>query len=171
MKKRTIQIIIAAFLWILSFYIIYQFTSATGEESDSLSLAVAHRIENVVADHFYVNHHDVFWEDTLNAIIRKCGHFVEFAFAGLSACIFFMLLIRKKWKSVLVSFGVCSFMALLDEFRQQFVAGRSPRWFDVQIDITGAIFGILVVIIIYCIYLKIKNYKDRISELEKLSIK
>ena len=171
MNKKPLRIVLATLLLISSFLIIIIFTSETGEESDQLSLSIAERIEYTIADHFYVNHHDEFWETTLNQIIRKLAHFLEFAYAGVTTCIFFLILIRRRWVSISVSFSVCTLMALTDEFRQQFVSGRLPRWFDVKIDICGALFGILAVMIIYGIYTRIKSLKDRIRALEGLVVK
>ena len=166
MKKKFIFVILALILWILSFILIYQFTSETGEESNQLSQSVAHAIENVIADHFYVNHNDEFWSETLNLLIRKFAHFIEFAFTGVTSGVFFLLLLRNKWLSVSISFAVCSMMVLVDEYHQKFVAGRSPQLFEVKIDIVGFVFGILVACLIYFPLARIRTLKRRVVELE-----
>jgi VanZ family protein len=166
MQKRTLRILLAMIPLIISFAVIFVFTSINGEESNHMSRQVARYIENLTAKHFRINRSDEFWSVTLNAIVRKCGHLLEFALAGLSSCVFFVVLLRRKWAAAPVSLFLCILLAVSDEFRQRFVTGRSPRWFDIKIDIAGAVFGIAAAFIVYLLYARIKSLKGRIRELE-----
>ena len=166
-QKLIFKIMTLIFL-IASVLIIVSFTGKTGEESNELSRWVAKKIENFVGSHFTIRREDVFWRSTLNAILRKLGHFLEFAFLGLTMGAFFILILRKKWVSALLSSGLCCLMALLDEYRQIFISGRTPQWFDVKLDIMGSLFGILLVFTVWSIYSRLMIYKKRVNEMEQI---
>ena len=57
----------------------------------------------------------------------------------------------KMVMRALISLIFCFIYACTDEFHQIFVSGRSPQMFDVMIDTSGALFGIMIALIIYCI--------------------
>jgi VanZ family protein len=74
-------------------------------------------------------------------VVRKCAHFT--AYAVLSA-----LLLRALRQHLLaartVAFGFAALYAVLDEFHQSFVPSRTGSPWDVLIDITGAILGLVI---------------------------
>jgi VanZ family protein len=73
----------------------------------------------------------------------------------------------KKWLTALVSFALCGLVAMADEFRQTFVSGRSPRWFDVKLDMLGALVGIGIFMGVYFLLMEYKRMKNRIKQLEQ----
>jgi VanZ family protein len=165
MKKRIICIILASIFWLSSVMLIFRFSSDTAEVSDSLSLRVAQYIEYSIAEHFYVNHNDDFWTKTLNPIVRKCGHFIEFLYLGITTTVLALLLFKRKSLSIVISVIFCVVAAMSDEFRQQFVAGRSGQWSDVLLDSVGSICGILAAGLVYLVHYRIKSLKMRVKEL------
>ena len=67
--------------------------------------------------------------------IRKLAHFTEFG-------ILFLLLIRGPMRGrTLLALGVCAAYALLDEGHQLFVFDRTPSFYDVALDFSGALFS------------------------------
>lgn len=167
-KQKLILKIVTLIFFACAVFIIVWFTGKTGEESNATSQWLAGKIENFVGKHFTIKRSDFFWRSTLNAILRKVGHFVEFSFLGMTASAFFILIFRRKWLSALLSVGICSMMAFADEFRQFSVSGRNPQWFDVKLDIAGAILGIIIVFAVWSIYSRLMTYKKRILELEQM---
>jgi VanZ family protein len=165
-KQKRILKIATLILLVAAVFIIVWFTSKTGEESHRTSQWLAKKIENFIGRHFTIDRRDVFWTSTLNAILRKVGHFVEFFFLGMTAATFLILVFPRKRFSALSAIALCALTALLDEFRQSFVAGRTPQWLDVKLDMVGSLCGITLVFIIWIIYSKMMRYKNRIKELE-----
>ncbi|MDX9692500.1 MAG: VanZ family protein [Acholeplasmataceae bacterium] len=72
-------------------------------------------------------------DDTLSLIIRKLAHFTEFFFLGISLSIYF---IKEKIEVYhVISLGFI--VAVIDEFIQLFVSGRSGNVIDIGIDLLG----------------------------------
>lgn len=82
----------------------------------------------------------------LNPIMRKVAHFVEFAMLGISAFLTMKSrLVSKKIKSrIMIAWGYCATVAILDETLQLFVDGRHGSIEDVLLDSIGAIIGMVV---------------------------
>lgn len=95
-----------------------------------------------------------------NILVRKLGHFTEYAALG-----FFMLgflsnvnrLSTNTFNLLLVSLFFSFLYAVSDEFHQTFIPNRSGNITDVFIDTSGAFFGIVISLIILKKY-KIKNF-------------
>ena len=81
-----------------------------------------------------------------NQILRKIGHFTEFAILG----IFWTGTFRNAKNFTLFKpLGMCLFTAVCDETLQLFVAGRSGNVRDIWIDFAGAFLSTLVTWLIY----------------------
>ena len=76
--------------------------------------------------------------------IRKVAHLTEYAILGILSYIAFLL--HKKKKIALSTTTLCFLYAITDEIHQLFVKGRACRWYDVLIDTTGAVIGIMIII-------------------------
>ncbi len=73
--------------------------------------------------------------ETLHFSIRKLAHFTEFG-------ILFLLLIRGPMRGrTILALTVCAAYALLDEGHQIFVPDRTPSFYDVALDFSGALFS------------------------------
>lgn len=81
--------------------------------------------------------------EMLHAVIRKCGHFIEYFILGL-------LLFRSfrsnsgefvTWRRVLYSAVIVVLYAFSDELHQSFVSTRTASVIDVGIDTMGGIFA------------------------------
>jgi VanZ family protein len=80
-------------------------------------------------------------------LIRKCGHFTEYAILGFLTARAFIdssrAGLRRYWfvDGLLLIF----LYALVDEYHQSFVASRTASIFDSLIDTTGGLFALIVV--------------------------
>ena len=107
--------------------------------------------------------------------LRKCAHATVYFFLGCSVCAAFRFHARaftasnsfaRRNGAIFISrrnsfhlpaplrvflppFAVCFFYACTDEFHQTFVVGRSGEFRDVCIDSGGALFGILLVLLLF----------------------
>ena len=83
---------------------------------------------------------------TIHFLTRKVAHFSEYAVLGtLSARAFAssaMDFIQRHWFQMALLLIVCS--ALLDEFHQSFVPGRTASIYDSAIDVAGGLTALLV---------------------------
>ncbi|MBF0715779.1 VanZ family protein [Gemella palaticanis] len=87
-------------------------------------------------------------------IIRKMGHFLEYAALGFFTTSFLSNLycvFKNKMKCFFISFIFVFLYACSDEIHQTFIPNRSGNFIDVIIDSVGGVIGILVSI-------KIKKY-------------
>jgi len=81
----------------------------------------------------------------IQLFVRKCAHFTEFAWLGISLRFCLESWFGKRKWMVPVSWGIGSLYAGLDELHQLAVDGRSGQWLDVMIDSSGVIIGVLIV--------------------------
>ena len=89
--------------------------------------------------------------------IRKIAHLTEYAILGILSYIAFLL--HKKKKLVLSATTLCFLYAITDEIHQLFVKGRACRWYDVALDTAGAMVGILIIITLFKILKRRRNYE------------
>lgn len=90
---------------------------------------------------------------TGTGILRKLGHFTEFACLGALFAWLYSMLKRPRVFALLCGFAV----ACVDETIQCFVPGRGPRFTDVLLDSAGAACGIALLLLGLTIYQKKKN--------------
>lgn len=88
--------------------------------------------------------------------IRKIAHFVEFAFLGGVAAMFF----RERKVGFLKAFLFSAAVAALDETIQIF-SHRGSSFSDVILDSCGAAFGVFAAFLILMLLKKISNYKQQ----------
>ena len=93
--------------------------------------------------------HDRIDGETFHHYLRKTAHFTEFAALGFCMSGFYWNLSWKKPALRLpVSIASCVLTACIDETIQVFNPGRGPGVKDVLLDSCGAIFGILVFLLL-----------------------
>lgn len=142
MKK--IRIFGAVFSWLLCaliMYIIFRFSSETGEESKQVSEGLLSVIIEYIGN--IISHN----------VLRKIAHFTEYAALGfcMSGAIYFSF-----GKRNFVSLIPCAAYALGDEIHQYFVPERACRVFDVFIDTCGSAVGILLFLLMVFLFKKIR---------------
>ena len=99
--------------------------------------------------------------DKVTLFVRKTAHFLEFAVLG--ALSFFAVLNLLGEKKALFSLFYPLIVAISDETIQSFSPGRSNQLSDVILDMSGAIFAVLICFLFVKIY-KQKRYKSTILD-------
>lgn len=160
---RVVLLILIGF-WMST---IWGFSSDNGQESQSLSdkitIKVIYIIEPDYDDLSLTAKEQLF--DKTSFVVRKVGHFGEYAILAVLVCCFIITFDRyrngyrgKLWLSIYtISVGLC--YAISDEIHQGFVDGRTPKLFDVFVDVLGGIAGLIFVILI-SILLNCKRKKN-----------
>lgn len=144
-KRYKITIIIFSWLAVLiTMLVIARFSLQTSSDSSSTSeiflklIPFYDRLSPSVLDIFHT-------------IIRKLAHFTIYALLGF--CAFNAYSVTLKIKNLflcLLSVGISSTYATIDEFVFQALAeGRAPMLFDVFIDTLGALFGSVLMLMIF----------------------
>lgn len=129
-------------------WIIFMFSSATGEESEEVSQSLLGLIVEYIGQ--FISHNT----------LRKMAHFTEFAALGfcMSGAIHFTF----EKRGFLIPFIPCVLYSVSDEIHQYFVPERACRIFDVFVDSCGIATGIGIFILIIFIVNKIFN-KNRLA--------
>ncbi|KZL89760.1 VanZ family protein [Clostridium magnum] len=95
-------------------------------------------------------------EEEFNKILRKNAHAFEyFILAIVVGALLFSFNMKGKSALIYIMF-ICLFYAVMDEFHQIFVSGRSSLVSDVLIDFLGSVIGIFV---FYLFYYKVYRMK------------
>lgn len=143
----------------------WHFSSQNNSQSNHSSTQVSSKIQSLLINHSIVQKDDS-WPNALNRIVRKIAHLIEYVFLGIIMCTVLNFILKKTGLSAAISIIAFPFLAYLDEYHQQFVAGRTPRFFDVGMDIGGAFVGIILISIIFYTCRYVSKLKEKISELE-----
>jgi VanZ family protein len=160
--KSRLAVVIALFLLaVVVLLVIWSFTSQDNVASNERSKMIAKAIENFAEKHFSVSHMNLFLGKSLNTIVRKTAHFMEYTLLGMVICAFLNAVSLKLGSAALTSAVFCAMAAMLDEFRQNFVSGRTPRLTDVLIDTYGALFGIALATVAFAAIWEIRNRSRR----------
>jgi VanZ family protein len=147
------------------------FSGQNGSQSHQESKSVVDHIARYLIDNdIPVNRNDVFWTTSADKIIRKIAHFIMFMMVGTLLSILLNIFIKKIWLTFPISLVISIILAYLDEYRQQFVIGRTPEWGDVRIDSYGAVVGIIVASLCFLAINRISELKETIRMLEQKSM-
>ncbi|SMC23251.1 VanZ like family protein [Clostridium acidisoli DSM 12555] len=96
-------------------------------------------------------------EEKLNLIIRKNAHAFEYCvLAVIVSLILFQFGLKGKGAVIYIMF-ICLFYAVLDEFHQIYVPGRTSSVRDVLIDFVGSLIGICVYYLVYYLFFNKKK--------------
>ncbi|MDF2534502.1 MAG: acetobutylicum phosphotransbutyrylase [Bacillales bacterium] len=135
---------------------IFLFSNQPATESSSISGGIVEKIVKPVLELLRIQ-----YSETVHTIFRKIAHFTFYGLLGIS--VFNLLRSYQIQKSVLLSLLICFLYASTDEFHQTFVPGRSGEFRDVIIDISGSIFGTIVILIVSKVIRK-KNVNETRSD-------
>ena len=143
MKKR-ILVIVALALTVVWAAFIFSNSLDSGTESGEKSGTV-HKVVNEIAQSLGAT------EEIPESTIRTSAHFAEFALLGLLLTADLTLLaplslsepLSRRHALPLLSLPCSALMAVIDECIQYFSPGRAMQFFDVMIDVGGALCGIL----------------------------
>ncbi|URZ14837.1 VanZ family protein [Clostridium felsineum] len=99
-------------------------------------------------------------DEKINLFIRKNAHAFEYCLlAGIVTIIIFSLGLKGRYAIVYIWF-ICLFYAVLDEFHQMYVPGRTSLVSDVLVDFLGANIGMwFSYFVYYTIFKKFRSKK------------
>lgn len=141
--KKKILIVLCCLLWMA--FIFYN-SSNDGKVSSGKSYAVVNIIKNkcsYIKQSFNMNFN--INDDKLNFIIRKNGHVLEYLALGMIVSLVLNLFVPKNnFNSYITILFICLLYAVLDEFHQMFVPGRSSLVSDILIDFGGSVVGVFI---------------------------
>ena len=153
-NKNIYLRILFSILLISNFIIIFIFSSQDGEDSSSVSQGL---IYNILKN--FINNENQIETiiQSIEPLVRKLAHFTIYALSGIWSIGLLKTFSIKDEKKILVGTLIGSIYAVLDEFHQSFVSGRTASLRDVIIDTFGFLFGMLVVILLQKIAEKLKK--------------
>ena len=140
-------------LIIILMLIIFGFSAVDGSVSYSWSEEVARFIKRILTSLGDKNYSVT----TIDLIIRKLAHFFEYLILTILLTIGIFNISNSKVYSLLISSIVAIIVSLIDEGVVQTVSGRNNSLFDVFIDCTGIIAGLIVFFLSVNFNIKIKK--------------
>lgn len=151
MTERFLRRFFLVICWLLIALLLYAMSSFSGqnaEQSNALSLRVTSLIARLINSDFMdmSRQQQLFIIYYLHPFVRKLAHFCEFALLGgliMCAALCHMWSLSTRVTVAVLCSGLC---AVMDEFHQLFISGRSGQLKDVAIDFTGAVIGIACVL-------------------------
>lgn len=142
---------LAGALAIVWMCIIFAFSAQTKEESGAVSESFTYHMVSSTRTFFHWDLSDARVKeiaDTIEGLVRKVAHMVEFGILSVLLYTWIgqweMGFLRRGGTAV----GATAVYAATDEIHQLFVTGRSGRFSDVCIDSAGALFGVLVFVLV-----------------------
>ncbi len=147
--------LISFFPMLILLYLIFGFSSQTGEESASLSFRISMYLVQLFAPFFpATSTNEIFISraENIHFLVRKAAHMTEYFLLTLSlhlpmtACLKNRISSRQK---LFLGFIGAVFLASADEFHQTFVSGRSGSLTDVAIDTIGITAATIFAFILY----------------------
>lgn len=150
---------------IVNCVVIFNFSSEKSEKSNKTSSRVVERIieSNPKTKNLSKKEKEKKMEELVFPI-RKMAHFTVYMVLGMLLYLYMKTYEWKDIKQILLSLILAFLYACSDEIHQRFVSGRSGEFRDVCIDSCGALFGILLVFMIYKVIYKVRKNKNKCDE-------
>ncbi len=136
---------------ILMMYIIFSFSSQTGNVSSQLSYQVSYEIvttgaqltgQELSSDEIY------YYIERIHFYVRKAAHMTEYFLLAIAISLPLYVYGLRGFPLLLLAGIICVGFACTDEYHQTMVEGRGPSVRDVCIDSCGAFIGIILVRIV-----------------------
>lgn len=150
MKKTTPRLVICGILVTLILFFIWGNSFLPGESSGRFSKWVGAILSTVFP--FFSPESDIG-----HFILRKIGHFSEFAALGLCLSWLYGMLMQRQWLMMCLPLISGIAAAAIDETIQLFTPDRHGSIVDVGIDSCGALTGILVLHLCWLIFRKLRK--------------
>ena len=159
MQEKTKRTILGILI-LINCATIFMFSNQIADDSTVTSSRVVNFISEIIPAIKNMQEPDktILKEQILTPIVRKGAHFSIYTMLGMLTISFAQTLKNKKqYQLIIYSLLFCIFYASTDEFHQYFIPGRSAEIRDVLIDSSGALTGIIFVIIVLAIVKRIKK--------------
>lgn len=143
LKSKKYVLVVVLLLALSCMFAIFCFSSQDSSSTNILSKNITRKIAGTIFEDYKSMDIDFQNKITneLNLFIRKTAHFSLYFFMSMLIYIVFALWKKRFFISGVISVSICCVYAMLDEFHQSFVPGRTPLVKDVIIDTSGAILG------------------------------
>ena len=161
MNSKIIKIILwtAVILWMV---LIFMFSAENAEES----IETSDGIVDIVVDHVLADKKETMDEEEflkikeqISHFIRKSAHFSLYTVLGILVMCTIMQYSKRYSVSFPISSSICILYAATDEIHQIFVPGRAGSIFDVFIDSSGSLSGIMIVFLAVTLFKNISSKK------------
>lgn len=83
--------------------------------------------------------------------LRKMAHMFIYLILSINIMVVLFTFNMSISSRILLTLFICFAYALTDEFHQSFVGGRTASFTDCLIDTGGAVIGIFIALILYCV--------------------
>ena len=149
--RLRVVAILTTLIWMI---VIFRFSMDTGASSHELSDFCVRVFNKAV---YYFTGKDLRISITpehysmIELFFRKLAHMSIYFVLSINVMIvLFTFNIKMRWRMFLSAF-LCFLYACSDELHQMYVDGRTASFFDCLIDTSGALFGIVAALVLYCI--------------------
>lgn len=153
-KYLKILRVVAIITTIACMIMIFNFSADPAVKSSKLSSKVVDYFCMIVYRFTGKNPQVAFSMETmymLEYFFRKLAHMTIYFLLSMNIMLVLFTFNMKMYIRIFLTFLLSYGYACSDEFHQSFVVGRGPSFQDTLIDGTGAIIGIMIALIIYCI--------------------
>lgn len=156
------KVIIIGFC-LLWFCFIFYNSSQNGNESNSKSFNIVNHIREEIRSikgedkKNYGALPENQRDEKINLFIRKNAHAFEYCVLAVFVTVFLFYLGMKGRGAIVYILFICLLYAVLDEFHQLYVPGRTSQVKDVLIDFVGANLGMWFSYFCYYVVIKRKN--------------
>ncbi|MEG0961932.1 MAG: VanZ family protein [Lachnospiraceae bacterium] len=158
--KKGITLALLLF-WMM---IICSFSAQNGNSSGSLSYEVAYKaaeISNSLLGQGKTDTELYKQAVSMQFMIRKGAHMSEYAVLAILVGLHISTYKKRPKYLFFLIWALCTAFAATDEIHQLFIPGRAGRFWDVCIDSTGSLIGVLLFLLWYDkINKKVKNYQE-----------
>lgn len=144
--------------------VIFIFSAKPADESAKMSMGVGRLVAGIFVPGFedWTESEQIAFAEKIDYPVRKCAHATEYAIAAVLFTFFYTDFDKTKDKRYWLAFVCTVLYAVSDEIHQLFVAGRSCQFTDVLIDSSGALIGVLFIIIVTRLIVMIKALDEKI---------
>ena len=131
-------------------YLIFTFSSQTGDQSSALSLKVTKTVVTIMdkaMDEDWTEAEQEGKVKEYHYYVRKAAHMTEYCILAITIALPLYVYGLRGFLLILVAGAACILFAAGDEYHQSFVGGRGPSIKDVCIDSVGAFIGIMLTLL------------------------
>lgn len=131
-------------------YLIFTFSSQTGDQSSALSLKVTKTVVTIMdkaMDEDWTEAEQEAKVKEYHYYVRKAAHMTEYCILAITIALPLYVYGLRGFLLILVAGAACVLFAAGDEYHQSFVGGRGPSIKDVCIDSVGAFIGIMLTLL------------------------
>lgn len=135
MKLKTISLGIMTMITLLLVFAVMDIGTST--TISGIPARVIHTMFNRLGD-------DVYTILEIDFVVRKIGHFGFYALLSPMIAIFLFKKFSKLYLAVMLSGTLTLILAFMDEYIQHYARGRNASYFDIVIDMAGAVTGLMI---------------------------